>query len=263
MISICYEACKKCNLKCDYCISSDNVWNEEKELPYQDIINRILVFNPKRIVISGGEPLLDPLLIEKIRMIKEHDKNIYISLSTNGSVEYDFKVLKEYINCIDISLPAIDDNVYEKMRGEHLVDTVKKNIMDIKASGVYLRISYVLTKVNSSELFKVLDFAKEAKVDEVRIGRFLSLRNALNCKDKYEISQENIDKLMAQVYQKGYDFEIIPPIDNIEKIEKSYLNIDFNGQFFYQLLMVSSTLAKKKYISKLKTNSIKYLKRLS
>ena len=78
MISICYEACKKCNLKCDYCISSDNVWNEEKELPYQDIINRILVFNPKRIVISGGEPLLDPLLIEKIRMIKEHDKNIYI-----------------------------------------------------------------------------------------------------------------------------------------------------------------------------------------
>ena len=232
MISICYEACKKCNLKCDYCISSDNVWNEEKELPYQDIINRILVFNPKRIVISGGEPLLDPLLIEKIRMIKEHDKNIYISLSTNGSVEYDFKVLKEYINCIDISLPAIDDNVYEKMRGEHLVDTVKKNIMDIKASGVYLRISYVLTKVNSSELFKVLDFAKEAKVDEVRIGRFLSLRNALNCKDKYEISQENIDKLMAQVYQKGYDFEIIPPIDNIEKIEKSYLNIDFNGQFF-------------------------------
>lgn len=232
MISICYEACKKCNLKCDYCISSDNQWREEDEVPYQDIVNRILALNPQRVVISGGEPLLDPLLVEKVRMIKQHDKSIYISLSTNGSVDYNFNILKEYIDCIDVSLPAIDDNVYAKMRGEHLVNNVKRNIMCAKASGVYVRISYVLTKVNCDELFKVLDFAKEAKVNEVRIGRFLSLRNALACKEKYEISQDNIDKLMAQVYEKEYDFEIIPPIDNTEKIERSYLNIDFNGQFF-------------------------------
>ena len=63
-----------------------------------------------------------------------------------------------------------------------------------------MRISYVLTKVNSNELFKVLEFAKSAKVDEVRIGRFLSLRNAQKCKQKYEISQEEIEKLMLKVY---------------------------------------------------------------
>lgn len=78
MISICYEACKKCNLKCDYCISSDNQWNEDNKLSYQDVINKILAFNPQRVVISGGEPLLDPLLIEKIKMIKEHDDKIYM-----------------------------------------------------------------------------------------------------------------------------------------------------------------------------------------
>ena len=243
MISICYEACKKCNLKCDYCISSDNQWNEDNKLSYQDVINKILAFNPQRVVISGGEPLLDPLLIEKIKMIKEHDDKIYISLSTNGSVEYDFKVLKKFINCIDISLPAIDDNVYTQMRGEHLVDIVKKNILEAKASGLYVRISYVLTKINKDELFKVLDFAREAQINEVRIGRFLSLRDALKCKHKYEISQENIDKLMAQVYDEEYNFDIIPPIDNTEKIEKSYLNIDFNGKFFLP------TVNGKKYLS--------------
>ncbi len=243
MISICYEACKNCNLKCDYCISSDNLWNEKNKLPYQDVINRILAFNPQRVVISGGEPLLDPFLIEKIKMLKDHDRNIYISLSTNGSVEYDFKILKEYINCIDVSLPAIDGSVYAQMRGEHFVDIVKKNILVAKASGVYVRISYVLTKVNSSELFNVLDFAKESRIDEVRIGRFLPLRNALNYKHKYEISQEKIDSLMTQVYERGYNFNIIPPIDNIEKIEKSYLNIDFNGKFFLP------TVNGKKYLS--------------
>ncbi len=243
MISICYEACKNCNLKCDYCISSDNLWNEKDKLPYQDVINRILAFNPQRVVISGGEPLLDPLLIEKIKMLKDHDRNIYISLSTNGSVEYDFKILKEYINCIDVSLPAIDDSVYAQMRGEHFVDIVKKNILAAKASGVYVRISYVLTKVNCSELFNVLDFAKESRIDEVRIGRFLSLRNALNYKHKYEISQEKIDSLMTQVYEREYNFNIIPPIDDIEKIEKSYLNIDFNGKFFLP------TVNGKKYLS--------------
>ena len=132
MISICYEACKECNLKCDYCISSDNQEKEGCEISYEDIINKMLRFQPQRIVISGGEPLLDHSIIQKIRMIKEHDKKIYISLSTNGTVKFDFKVLKGYINCIDISLPAIDGNIYEQMRGKNFAERVQKNIVCAK-----------------------------------------------------------------------------------------------------------------------------------
>lgn len=232
MISICYEACKQCNLNCDYCISSDNEWNKDTSDSYSDAIDKILKLRPQRVVISGGEPLLDPILTKKLELIKQADAKIYVSLSTNGTVEYDFDKLRDYVNCIDISLPAVDNAVYAEMRGKPLADKVQENIKKAKKAGLYVRISYVLTKVNDQELIKVLDFAQEVKVDEVRIGRFLSLRNARKCKLKYEITQDDIDKLMAQVYEKGYPFEIIPPIDNTEKIEKSYLNIDYTGSFF-------------------------------
>lgn len=262
MISICYEACKECNLKCDYCISSDNQEKEGCEISYEDIINKMLRFQPQRIVISGGEPLLDHSIIQKIRMIKEHDKKIYISLSTNGTVKFDFKVLKGYINCIDISLPAIDGNIYEQMRGKNFAERVQKNIVCAKNAGLYVRISYVLTKVNSNELFKVLEFAKSAKVDEVRIGRFLSLRNAQKCKQKYEISQEEIEKLMLKVYEQKYDFDIIPPIDSTEKIEKNYLNIDFNGEFFLPTINGKKYLSEEEIGTKIDKNQYEVFKKV-
>ena len=234
MISICYEACKNCNLNCDYCISSDNELIDQDVMQYKKNIDKIMRLSPKRIVISGGEPLLDPLLIEKLKMIKEYDPDVYVSLSTNGSIEYEFGRLKEFVDCIDISLPALDGEVYMLMRGQNCVDIVKRNILRAKSDNLYVRISYVLTKVNSHELFDVLDFAQKAHVNEVRIGRFLGLRNAFKLKEKYELEQSKIDELMRDVYENhNYEFDIIPPIDNVTKIENGYLNIDFNGRYFF------------------------------
>lgn len=250
MISICYESCKDCNLNCDYCISSDNK-NDKEGANYKDIIKKILSLDPQRIVISGGEPLMDSSLIDKLKEIKVHSKNIYISLSTNGSIDYDhFTELKKYIDCIDISLPALDHKIYKTMRGCDQVNIVKSNIKRAKEAGLYVKISFILTKVNKSELFKVLNYAKRTKINEVRIGRFLPLRNAKQCKDKYEIKQADINELMEKVYKQEYDFDIVPPIDNIEKIEEKYLNIDFRGEFFLP------TRNGKKYLSEEKIQEI-------
>ncbi len=87
MKNICYESTSKCLLECPYCISSDNGTLIQDN--YQEIINFIGKLRPERIVIRGGEPLLDPLLKEKIQLIinkyQENNEKPYISLSSSGA----------------------------------------------------------------------------------------------------------------------------------------------------------------------------------
>ena len=114
--SICYEICDVCNLNCDYCISSDN-HNLVKE-DYQKINAFIKKLSPERIVIGGGEPLLDSELLPKLKLLRESLPNGFISLSSNGTLYCDFKELKNYVDCIDISLPSLNSEIYKKMRGK-------------------------------------------------------------------------------------------------------------------------------------------------
>ena len=64
MKNLCYESTSDCMLKCPYCISSDNgIMEKDRYLEIIDFIGELL---PERLVIGGGEPLIDPLLKEKI-----------------------------------------------------------------------------------------------------------------------------------------------------------------------------------------------------
>lgn len=229
MLSICYEASKQCNLHCDYCISSDN---EGQGDSCENIIEKIAALKPQRVVISGGEPFLDVALLEKLKLLRQHCREAFLSLSTNGSNEYDLDHLKGLIDCIDISLPAINEDVYMQMRGKNLVKTVQKTVKTAKEKGFDVRISFILTKLNKNELFPVLDFAQEMQVNSVRIGRFLPLRNAVQYEDKYAIDVSEIEKVMKQVYKRKYSFMLIPPIVDLTAMENSYLNIDYTGRFF-------------------------------
>lgn len=233
MKNICYESTGKCNLKCDYCISSDNLKSKEQEKNYEEIIDVIAQFQPRRIVISGGEPLLDKALLEKLKAIKIKCPQSYLSISTNGAVDdYDFSILSDYTDCLDFSLPAIDENIYKEMRGENYVKKVKENIKKAKEQQIELRLSYTLTKINKRELLKILDFAKQMQISEVRIGRFFPFRDADLCKEKYELSNEEIKEVMDSIQKEAYPFRIVPPTMNLENMEKGYLTINYLGEIF-------------------------------
>lgn len=131
MLNICYESTKECNLNCDYCITADNPRLKGND-NYIDIINYIVKLKPERIVISGGEPLIDHFLVNKLKMIFEKLPNTYVSLSTNGVEEnFDFEKIIDYVDCFDFSIPTMDNEVYKIMRGQDCIDNVKKNIESI------------------------------------------------------------------------------------------------------------------------------------
>ena len=230
--NICYESTKECNLNCDYCISSDNAKEDIKAIDYKKIIKKISEFNPERIVISGGEPFMDPDLMKKLFLIRELCPHAFISVSTNGTVSYPMEKLYSNISCLDFSLPALDKDIYQQMRGKDCVEQVKENIQKAKDLKLNLRLSYTLTKINSGELKKILDFAKEMNIEEVRVGRFFPFRDARYCMEKYELSDEEVENIMSDINSSEYPFTIVPPIKSLEFMENGYLTINYGGEIF-------------------------------
>ena len=240
MKNICYESTSKCMLACPYCISSDNGTLIQDN--YQEIINFIGSLHPERIVIGGGEPLLDPLLKEKIQLIinkyKENNENPYISLSTSGACEISeemWQFLKERIQCFDISIPSLNSDTYKLMRGKDFLNQALINTKKAVEHGLNVRISIVMTKQNKSELPDILMFAERIKVNSVRVGRYFPFRNANAVRDTYELEETEVLQIIQDInngkYNNIYTRKIIPPIKTLDMMN-GYLNVDFNGELF-------------------------------
>ncbi len=207
MKNICYESTSKCNLACPYCISSDNGTLIQDN--YQAIINFIGKLHPERVVIGGGEPLLDPLLKEKIQMLidkyQENGREPYISLSTSGACEISedmWQFLKERIQCFDISIPSLNSDTYKLMRGKDFLNQALINTKKAVEYGLNVRISIVMTKQNVSELADILMFAERIKANSVRVGRYFPFRNANAVRDIYELEETEVQQIIQDKVEK-------------------------------------------------------------
>lgn len=78
-----------CNLRCKYC-DTKYAWYTFEELELKDIINKIInllnIYNPKHLVITGGEPLLQE---EGVFSLIEKVANLFdlIEIETNGTIK--------------------------------------------------------------------------------------------------------------------------------------------------------------------------------
>ncbi len=240
MKNLCYESTSACLLKCPYCISSDNgIMRQEQYLKIIDFIGNLL---PERLVISGGEPLLDSLLKEKITLINEKynekNKESYISISTSATsnIEDDmWEFLKNNIKCFDVSIPTLNHDVYKMMRGKDLLDIALINIRKAINYGLNVRLSVVITKYNINEIENILRFAQKIGVNSIRLGRYFPFRNATKLRETYEVEEEQIQKIINKItsgeYANIYSKKIIPPVKSLNMMN-SYLSVDFNGLLF-------------------------------
>ena len=74
-----------CNLRCSWCDTKYASWHPETEQRTIDaIIEEVQTHNCKYVVITGGEPTLQPETIELTRQLKALDK--HITIESNGTI---------------------------------------------------------------------------------------------------------------------------------------------------------------------------------
>ena len=161
-------ACKvteNCNSKCEYCNFHKTVKKEMDFEQWVSIINQFKNNNIKYVRFTGGEPFMNPNILDLL----QYSKNIglQVSLQSNVLLLDEFKImkLKEIgINSLSISIDGTDDD-YKDNRGVDGFSRVKKicEILSRELNGI-VQITPTITDTTIKGLYKVIKFAEEVKI---------------------------------------------------------------------------------------------------
>src|SRR5579859_8190675 len=144
-----------CNLGCVYCVAGDEEVKQANathgSLPVEEllaIIRRLREQLPLDTVrLTGGEPLLYPALLPLITGIRAAGISA-VRLTTNGFLlERLAPALKEAgLDAMNVSLDAIDEEVFFRMSRRHSVTRIIKGIDAAVAAGLKIKINSVMMK---------------------------------------------------------------------------------------------------------------------
>jgi 7-carboxy-7-deazaguanine synthase len=74
-----------CNLRCTWCDTPYASWNPEgDDFTVEQIVDRVMSFNSSHVVLTGGEPMIMPDIVELAARIDAHAR--HITIETAGTV---------------------------------------------------------------------------------------------------------------------------------------------------------------------------------
>lgn len=179
----------RCNLRCKYCMpkeifGDDYAFLPESELLSFEEITRLAETFAKlgvnKIRLTGGEPLMRRNLDQLIEKLTKIDGITDIGLTTNGIfLPRDAKKLKKAgLQRVNLSLDAIEDDVFKEINGRNLVTLpVLKGIEAAQEAGLQVKVNMVAKKgMNESQ---ILPMAKHFKGTDV-ILRYIEFMDVGN-----------------------------------------------------------------------------------
>ena len=157
-----------CNFKCDYChnkyLLQTNVGREYKITELMQTIRTNVLVNG--ISISGGEPTLQPDLLELCKEINSIGK--YISIDTNGSNPEVIKNIAPYINRVALELKGpIDSRKLKKITGVNVnIDRITQTIEFVNNQDnidFEIRTTYIVNLLTPEDINEIIDFLRHSE----------------------------------------------------------------------------------------------------
>ena len=159
------ELTKRCDLRCPVCFASAGEGGDmslgEIAAQYDYLMAHGGPFN---IQLSGGEPTMRDDLPEIIRLGREKGFTFF-QLNTNGlrlaaEPDYARELKAAGLNTVFLQFDALDDRVYEILRGRPLLEQKKRCVENCAAAslGVVL-VPVIAAGVNEEQLWPVAEYA--------------------------------------------------------------------------------------------------------
>jgi GTP 3',8-cyclase len=172
----------RCNMRCGYCMPKNNTkWFDSTEvLSFEEIIRLSSIFanlGIEKIRITGGEPLVRPLIENLIKSIAKIPHIKSIGLTTNGLLLSDrVKKLKSSgLNSVNISLDSFKEDRFKMMTGINGLGKVISSIQKARDAGFDVKINTVVVRGwNDDEVVEFANFARRTDIT-VRFIEFMPL----------------------------------------------------------------------------------------
>ncbi|HYY50516.1 MAG TPA: GTP 3',8-cyclase MoaA [Nitrososphaeraceae archaeon] len=158
----------RCNLRCVYCMPSDNLnWMEQDSiLNYEEIARLTAIFvslGIDKIRITGGEPTVRPHITNLIESISKINGVKSISMTTNGLLlqENVTELKRAGLAGVNISLDTFRRDRFKSINGIDGLERVLASIKAVDLAGLKLKINTVIIRGWNED--EVIDFAKYSR----------------------------------------------------------------------------------------------------
>ena len=230
-----------CNLDCIYCFAEDTLHNPNSE----DIMvtsKEILKLHPLSVGLSGGEPTLEPRLIDIMKLFK--DKTTCV-INTNGTtIQFEklIPTIKETGTFVRLTIDSTDNEMLNTLRpprqmppgGYDQISMIRKNVKLMIDNDIPFLIHTVMTKPNMKTIEKTAHDLIEMGVKRWHLYK-VDFSN--KCKDFYddikvttEEMQKNHDNLVSKFGDKINITSAL--VEAVKNRQRCILLIDSRGNFF-------------------------------
>jgi 7-carboxy-7-deazaguanine synthase len=185
-----------CNLRCSWCDTPYTSWKPEKnKMTIDEILNEVekltpqTISEPLPIILTGGEPYLQPNIVVLIQKLK--DKGHFITVETNATIflstKIDFYSLSPKLANSTPSEPLKWNKEHEKVRINF--DAIISFIKDCENSSKDYQFKFVVENENDieeiKELIKVLQEEYTLYIPHEKILLMPQGRSSKEIKDRY------------------------------------------------------------------------------
>src|SRR5699024_6909506 len=199
-----------CNLRCTYCMPKEIFGDDYPFLPESELLDfdeiarlakTFAQLGVNKIRLTGGEPLMRRNLHQLIEKLTRIDGINDIALTTNGIfLPRDAKKLKEAgLERVNISLDAIDDEVFQKINGRGVgTKPVLKGIEAAQDAGLEIKVNMVAKKgMNECQILPMARHFKDTEII-LRYIEFMDVGNHNAWDFKNVISKQDIVDLINE-----------------------------------------------------------------
>jgi GTP 3',8-cyclase len=208
----------QCNFRCVYCMPAKIFGPDFRFLHQNELltIDEMTVIaecfanlGVEKIRITGGEPLLRKDLSAFIERLTKIDGIKDIALTTNGVhlVKWAESLKKAGLQRVNVSLDALDDEVFKKMNGVGVgVAPILKGIEAAKKAGLKVKVNMVVKKGwNDSQ---IVPMAKHFKEEGITL-RFIEFMD-VGTSNGWDFSQVVTKK---EIYELIHQFHPLEPVE--------------------------------------------------
>ena len=197
-----------CNLQCEFCtMNSGPQVSTKHDLTLEEIrsvlIPKLMQINPRKVVITGGEPLMRRDLFEILDLFSQAFEKKCIVLQTNGLLlnEKFVEKLADKIGTLEISVENLFDD-------KKLLEKVENIFMAANKNDIVLSLSFVVDQNSEKYLEKAVELCH--KYQAYLTTRIVTLvgRAKENNKNDKVIQERNALKIQVKmiryILEKGY-----------------------------------------------------------
>ncbi len=191
----------KCNYRCIFCHGEGENTDKDILTPYMiELVSEAArIIGIRYFKITGGEPLLRDDIPEIVKALKRGGGG-EVSLTTNGYFLKDriADLVSSGLDRVNVSLHSLNREKYKMITGVDGLQKVLEGLNLAKEYGIPVKLNFVLTRVNTDDLWNVLEYASEMGfnvnvIELIPVGRGAEIFDNLYV-NIYEITRRLAEK---------------------------------------------------------------------